>query len=272
MSRWRLPWRSFQRSRQAQPRSYWRDFYAWSETPEKYREARIIFQDFEPSNWTAYFGRGDECYMAFHFPLMPRLFMARHTEDRFPIVDILAQTPPIPETSQGALVLRNHDELTLEMVTEEERLYLPLIVEHKYHHESIHVEAQQRNPHSLLWWMRRLITLRSRHPAFGRGSLELIHPDNRRVLAFLRRYREEQLLAVANPSRFTRYVELDLAACRGFGAVELFGRTALPPIDARPYGLPLARPGTSARCDGVPLNRPRHAPRAHAGCVRPLGS
>jgi maltose alpha-D-glucosyltransferase/alpha-amylase len=77
-----------------------------------------------PEAAAAYFGRGDECHMAFHFPLMPRLFMALHSEDRFPIIDILAQTPPIPETCQWALFLRNHDELTLEMVTEEERLYL----------------------------------------------------------------------------------------------------------------------------------------------------
>ncbi len=82
----------------------------------------------------------------------------------------------------------------------------------------MHVEAQQRNPHSLLWWMRRLIALRKRYPAFGRGSLELLQPDNRRVLAFLRRYREEQLLVVANLSRFTQYVELDLAARNTRGA------------------------------------------------------
>jgi maltose alpha-D-glucosyltransferase / alpha-amylase len=423
------PW--FQRARRAKPGSPWRDFYVWSDSPEKYHEARIIFQDFEPSNWSwdpvaksyywhrlyahqpdlnyqnprvlaavrrvvdfwlglgvdglrldavpylveaegtssenlphthailkhlrrhidrrfsdrmllaeanqwpedaaAYFGRGDECHMAFHFPLMPRLFMALHTEDRFPIGDILAQTPPIPETCQWALFLRNHDELTLEMVTEEERLYLyrvyarapearvnlgirrrlgpllhnyrqrielmnglllslpgtpvlyygdeigmgdniylgdrngvrtpmqwsadrnagfsqanpqqlylPLIVDHEYHHETVHVEAQQRNPHSLLWWMRRLIALRKRYPAFGRGSLELLQPDNRRVLAFLRRYREEQLLVVANLSRFTQYVELDLSAYRGLAVVELFGRTAFPPIDERPYVLTLA--------------------------------
>jgi maltose alpha-D-glucosyltransferase / alpha-amylase len=422
------PW--FQRARQARPGSYWRDFYVWSETPEKYQEARIIFQDFEPSNWTwdpvakayywhrfyshqpdlnyenprvlaaihgvvdfwldlgvdglrldavpylveadgtpsenlprthailqqlrrhvdrrftnrmllaeanqwpeaaaAYFGRGNECHMAFHFPLMPRLFMGLHTEDRFPIVDILVQTPLIPETCQWALFLRNHDELTLEMVTEEERLYLyriyardpearvnlgirrrlapllrnhrrrielmngllfalpgtpvlyygdeigmgdniylgdrngvrtpmqwsadrnagfsqahpqrlylPLIVDHEYHHETVHVEAEQRNPHSQLWWMRRLIALRKRYLAFGRGSLELFSPDNRHVLAFLRRYREEQLLVVANLSRFTQYVELDLAAYRGLVPVELFGRTVFPPIGEQPYVLTL---------------------------------
>ncbi|HEX9871671.1 MAG TPA: maltose alpha-D-glucosyltransferase, partial [Candidatus Tectomicrobia bacterium] len=423
------PW--FQRARRAIPGSCWRDFYVWSETPEKYQEARIIFQDFEPSNWswdpiakayywhrfyahqpdlnydnprvlvairrvvdfwlrlgvdglrldavpylveaegtpsenlppthailrylrrhvdrrftdrmllaeanqwpeaaTAYFGCGDECHMAFHFPRMPRLFMGLHGEGRFPIVDILAQTPSIPETCQWALFLRNHDELTLEMVTEEEQLYLyhvyardpearvnlgirrrlapllqnhrqrielmnallfslpgtpvlyygdeigmgdniylgdrngvrtpmqwsadrnagfsqgnpqqlylPLIVDHEYHHESVHVEAQQRNSPSLLWWTRRLIALRKRYLAFGRGRLELLHPNNRRVLAFLRRYQEEQILVVANLSRFTQYVELDLSAFRGLAVFELFGRTAFPPIDERPYVLTLA--------------------------------
>jgi maltose alpha-D-glucosyltransferase/alpha-amylase len=77
-----------------------------------------------PEDAAAYFGQGDECHMAFHFPLMPRLFMALRMEDRTPIVDILEQTPPIPETSQWALFLRNHDELTLEMVTDEDRDYM----------------------------------------------------------------------------------------------------------------------------------------------------
>jgi len=216
------PW--FQRARRAKPGSVHRDFYVWSDTPEKYHEARIIFQDFETSNWTwdplakayywhrfyshqpdlnydnpkvqsemlrvidfwmrlgvdgvrldavpylferegtncenlpethaflkrlrahldssfknrmllseanqwpedaaAYFGDGDESNMAFHFPLMPRMFMAIEMEDRFPIVDILDQTPDIPENCQWAIFLRNHDELTLEMVTDEERDYM----------------------------------------------------------------------------------------------------------------------------------------------------
>ena len=216
------PW--FQRARRSPPGSNYRDYYVWSHDPKKYRETRIIFQDFESSNWTwdpvaqayywhrfyshqpdlnfdnpavkreiiramdfwlkmgvdglrldavpylyereetncenlpethlflkelrrhvdakfanrmflaeanqwpedsaAYFGEGDECHMAFHFPLMPRMFMALRMEDRFPIVDILQQTPAIPETCQWALFLRNHDELTLEMVTDEERDYM----------------------------------------------------------------------------------------------------------------------------------------------------
>jgi maltose alpha-D-glucosyltransferase/alpha-amylase len=216
------PW--FQRARRSPAGSVERDFYVWSDTPEKYKDARIIFKDFEPSNWTwdpvakayywhrfyshqpdlnfdnpavwdalfpvldfwmdmgvdgmrldaipylyeregtncenlpethaflkalrrhmdskykhriflseanqwpedaaAYFGDGDETHLAFHFPLMPRLYMAIHMEDRFPIVDIMNQTPPIPETCQWCLFLRNHDELTLEMVTDEERDYM----------------------------------------------------------------------------------------------------------------------------------------------------
>ena len=79
----------------------------------------------------AYFGEGDECHMAFHFPLMPRLFMAIQMEDRFPIIDILEQTPAIPDRCQWALFLRNHDELTLEMVTDEERDYMYRVYAHE---------------------------------------------------------------------------------------------------------------------------------------------
>ena len=216
------PW--FQKSRRAEPGSPEREFYVWSDTPEKYKDARIIFKDFETSNWAwdpvakayywhrfyshqpdlnfdnlavheavekvcdfwlnmgvdglrldavpylyeregtncenlpethvylkklrahvdqtfpgrmllaeanqwpedavAYFGKGDESHMSFHFPLMPRMFMALQMEDRFPIIDILDQTPPVPENCQWAMFLRNHDELTLEMVTDEERDYM----------------------------------------------------------------------------------------------------------------------------------------------------
>jgi maltose alpha-D-glucosyltransferase/alpha-amylase len=216
--------RWFQLARRSDPGSPFRDFYVWSDTPEKFQEARIIFQDFESSNWSwdpvarayywhrfyshqpdlnfdnpevrktmrkvidfwmdlgvdglrldavpylferegtncenlpetheylkelrshvdthypnrmllaeanqwpenavDYFGDGDECHMAFHFPIMPRLYMALWMEDRFPLIDILEQTPSIPESSQWAIFLRNHDELTLEMVTDEERDYM----------------------------------------------------------------------------------------------------------------------------------------------------
>ena len=77
-----------------------------------------------PEDAAAYFGDGDECHMNFHFPIMPRLFMSLQMEDRFPIIDILDQTPAIPPNCQWATFLRNHDELTLEMVTDEERDYM----------------------------------------------------------------------------------------------------------------------------------------------------
>jgi maltose alpha-D-glucosyltransferase / alpha-amylase len=422
------PW--FQRSRRAPPGSRRRDSYVWSDSPDKYKEARVIFKDFESSNWTwdpmakayywhrfyqhqpdlnydnprvrramlgvmdfwlrmgadglrldavpylyeregtscenlpeahefvkdvrrrvdqkfknrmllaeanqwpddavAYFGDGDECHMAFHFPLMPRLFMAIRMEDRFPIIEILEQTPAIPETCQWALFLRNHDEMTLEMVTDEERdymnrvyahdpqmrinlgirrrlapllrnnrrqielmnallfsmpgtpviyygdeigmgdniylgdrngvrtpmqwsadrnagfsranpqkLYLPVIIDPEYHYEAVNVETQQNNPHRLLWWMKRLIALRKRYKAFGRGSIEFLYPENRKILAFVRRYQEERILVVANLSRFVQGVELELSGFNGMVPVELFGRTAFPPIGKSPYFLSL---------------------------------
>ena len=424
------PW--FQRSRRAAPGSPWRDLYVWSDTADRYQQARIIFRDFEPSNWTwdpvahayywhrfyshqpdlnfenslvhkelkrvldfwlelgvdglrldaipylyeregtscenlpetheylkglrehvdqrygdrmllaeanqwpedavSYFGsgRGDEAHMAFHFPLMPRLFMALRMEDRVPLVDILEQTPPIPETSQWALFLRNHDELTLEMVTDEERdymyrvyandakarinlgirrrlgpllgndrkriellylllfslpgtpvlyygdeigmgdniflgdrngvrtpmqwssdknagfsraspqaLYLPIILDPEYHYEAINVEAQRANPSSLFWWMKRTLTLRKRHPAFGRGSLKFLHPENRKILAFVRQAENESILVVANLSRFHQPVQLDLSSFQDHIPVELMGRAEFPMIGSQPYFLTL---------------------------------
>jgi maltose alpha-D-glucosyltransferase/alpha-amylase len=272
--------------------------------------------------------------MAFHFPVMPRMFMAIRMEDRYPIIDILDQTPPIPENCQWAMFLRNHDELTLEMVTDEERdymyrvyaqdrqmrinlgirrrlapllgndrrrielmnvllfsmpgtpviyygdeigmgdniylgdrngvrtpmqwsadrnagfsrsspqkLYLPITSDPEYHYETINVEAQQNNPNSLLWWMKRLIEHRKQYKAFGRGSIEFLHPENRKVLAFYRRYGEENLLIVVNLSRFPQFVELDLSASRGLSLVEIFGRTEFPAIGDQPYLLSLGAHG-----------------------------
>src|SRR3954471_4658500 len=420
----------FQRSRRAEPGSRWRNFYVWSDTPEKYKDARIIFKDFETSNWTwdpvakayywhrfyshqpdlnwdnpevreamfaamdfwlemgvdglrldavpylieregtncenlpethnvlrelrahvdkrfssrmllaeanqwpedsvAYFGNGDECHMAFHFPVMPRLFMGLRMEDRYPIIDILRLTPPIPENCQWAMFLRNHDELTLEMVTDEERDYmyrsyahdrqmrinlgirrrlapllendrrkielmnalllsmpgtpviyygdeigmgdnvylgdrngvrtpmqwsadrnagfsranpqrliLPVIIDPEYHYESLNVEAQQGNPNSLLWWTKRLVALRKRYQAFGRGSIEFLHPDNPSVLAFIRQYDDETILVVANLSRNVQYVELDLHAYKGRTPIELFGGNQFPSLGDLPYLLTL---------------------------------
>ena len=284
-----------------------------------------------PEDAVAYFGDDDECHMAFHFPVMPRLFMALHQEDRFPILDILAQTPSLPGNSQWCMFLRNHDELTLEMVTDEERdsmyrayaqdpearinlgirhrlapllyndrrrielmtallfslpgtpvlyygdeigmgdniylgdrngvrtpmqwspdrnagfsncnpqkLYFPVITDSEYHYEAINVESQQRNPSSLLWWMKRMIALRKQHMAFGRGALEFLRPDNAKILVFIRAYDGERILVVANLSRFVQYVELDLREYLGCTPEELAGRSQLPPIDDRPYRLTLS--------------------------------
>ncbi|HYC32264.1 MAG TPA: putative maltokinase, partial [Gemmatimonadales bacterium] len=279
-----------------------------------------------PEDAVAYFGNGDECHMAFHFPVMPRLFMALTMEDRFPVIDILQQTPPIPEGCQWATFLRNHDELTLEMVTDEDRdymyrvyasdpqarinlgirrrlaplmgnnrrrielmnallfslpgtpiiyygdeigmgdniylgdrngvrtpmqwspdrnagfsvanpqrLYFPVNIDPEYHYEALNVEAQQNNPHSLLWWMKHLVALRKQYRAFGRGSIRFLTPENPRVLAFVRQYEDERILVVANLSRFAQAVELDLAEFDGTVPLEMFGRTPFPRIGTAPY-------------------------------------
>jgi maltose alpha-D-glucosyltransferase/alpha-amylase len=422
------PW--FQRARRAPPGSPERAFYVWADDAERYKDARVIFKDFEPSNWSwdpvakqyfwhrfyahqpdlnfenpevkealfravdfwlemgvdglrldavpylyeedgtncenlpkthallkelrahidarfedrmllaeanqwpedaaAYFGAGDECHMNFHFPIMPRMFMSLHMEDRLPIVDILEQTPALHPSCQWAIFLRNHDELTLEMVTEEEREYmyrayahearmrlnlgirrrlaplvgndrrkvellngllfsmpgtpvvyygdeigmgdnvylgdrngvrtpmqwtmdrnagfsranpqqliLPVIIDPEYHYESLNVEAQQDNPSSLLWWTKRLVELRKRYAAFGRGSVEFLNPANPRVLAFVREWGEQTILVVANLSRFVQYVELDLGKHKGGVPVELFGHNEFPSIGELPYLLTL---------------------------------
>jgi maltose alpha-D-glucosyltransferase/alpha-amylase len=311
-----------------------------------------------PEDAVTYFGdgKGDECHMAFHFPLMPRLFMALRMEDRTPIVDILEQTPPVPETAQWALFLRNHDELTLEMVTDEERdymyrmyahvhqarlnlgirrrlgpllgndrkriellnallfslpgtpvlyygdeigmgeniflgdrngvrtpmqwssdknagfsranpqaLFLPIIQDPEFHYEACNVEAQLGNPHSLLWWMRRLLALRKKWRALGEGRCEFLPPENRRILSYVLRHGEETLLVVANLSRFVQPVELDLSAFKSRVPIELFGRTEFPQITEKPYVLTLGPhsfywfsietkrvPGDTAAAEGAP--------------------
>jgi maltose alpha-D-glucosyltransferase/alpha-amylase len=283
-----------------------------------------------PEDSLPYFGDGDECHMAFHFPVMPRMYMAVAQEDRFPIIDIMAQTPAIPPNCQWAMFLRNHDELTLEMVTEEDRdymwrtyandrqarinlgirrrlaplmgnhrgrihlmngllfsfpgtpiiyygdeigmgdniylgdrngvrtpmqwsadrnagfsranpqrLFLPVIIDPQYHYEQVNIESQQNSPYSLLWWMKRLISTRKRYKAFGRGTMEFLHPENRKILAFVRRYEEETILVVANLSRLVQCFELDLSAYRGMVPVELSGGTHFPEIGERPYFLNL---------------------------------
>jgi maltose alpha-D-glucosyltransferase / alpha-amylase len=300
---------------------------------EKYGDKMLLAEANQwPEDAVAYFGtgKGDECHMAFHFPLMPRLFMSLRMEDRVPIVDILQQTPAIPETAQWALFLRNHDELTLEMVTDEERdymyrmyahvhqarlnlgirrrlaplvgndrkrielltallfslpgtpviyygdeigmgeniylgdrngvrtpmqwsadknagfsranpqsLFLPINLDPENHYEAVNVETQERNNYSLLWWMKRVIALYKRQNAFGRGSIEFLHPENRKIFTCIRRYENEIILVVANLSRFVQPVELDLSAFQSFTPIELFGRAEFPLITDKPYPLTL---------------------------------
>ncbi|HUS24940.1 MAG TPA: maltose alpha-D-glucosyltransferase [Candidatus Binatia bacterium] len=283
-----------------------------------------------PEDAQEYFGAGDECHMAFHFPLMPRMYMAIAREDRFPITDIMRQTPDIPPNCQWAIFLRNHDELTLEMVTDAERDYLwttyasdrrarinlgirrrlaPLLERDRrrielmnslllsmpgtpviyygdeigmgdnvhlrdrdgvrtpmqwtpdrnggfsradpeqlvlpalqgplYGFEAVNVEAQSRDPHSLLNWMRHMLAVRKRHHAFGRGTIRFLHPQNRKVLAFLRETGDEKFLCVANLSRASQAVELELAEFAGQVPVELTGGATFPPIGQLSYLLTL---------------------------------
>jgi maltose alpha-D-glucosyltransferase/alpha-amylase len=283
-----------------------------------------------PEDTKDYFGDGDECHMAFHFPLMPRMYMAIAREDRFPISDIMRQTPPIPESCQWAVFLRNHDELTLEMVSDSERdflwqtyasdrrarlnlgirrrlapllerdrrrvelmnslllsmpgtpviyygdeismgdnihlgdrngvrtpmqwspdrnggfsradpaaLVLPPIMDPLYGYGAVNVEAQSRDPHSILNWMRRMLAVRSRHPAFGRGSLTLLYPKNRKILAYLRESETDTLLCVANVAHSPQAVELDLSQFVGRVPVELNAGTLFPPIGELTYLLTL---------------------------------
>ena len=120
-----------------------------------------------------------------------------------------------------------------------QRLYLPTVIDPDFHYETVNVETQLANPHSLLWWMRRLIALRTRHHVFGRGSLEFLTPENHKVIAFVRRHGDDVILVVANLSRFAQYVELELPEFRGLVPRELLGRTLFPPIGDLPYLLTL---------------------------------
>jgi len=413
------PW--FQRARNAPRGSTLRNYYVWTDDPTQYNDVRIIFQDFETSNWTwdpvaqqfywhrfffhqpdlnydnplvqqevfdildfwcrlgvdgfrldavpylferentngenlpethdflkklrshvdqhfpgtlllaeanmwpedsaAYFGDGDECHMNYHFPLMPRMFMALQSEDRYPITDIYDQTPAIPPTCQWAVFLRNHDELTLEMVTDEERdymynayvkdpkarinlgirhrlaplmgnnrnkiellnfllfslpgtpviyygdeigmgdnfylgdrdgvrtpmqwsarenagfsecnphkLYLPVILDPDFHYESVNVDLQSRHTTSLLWWMKRIINKRKQFKAFSYGDLKFIACENPKIFAFIRTYKAESILVVANLSRYIQPAELDLRDFQGYVPKEIFSNNKFPLI------------------------------------------
>jgi maltose alpha-D-glucosyltransferase/alpha-amylase len=287
-----------------------------------------------PEDVRQYFGKSDECQMAYHFPLMPRVYMSIAMEDRHPLVEIMAQTPSIPDDCQWAIFLRNHDELTLEMVTDRERdymykifandprmrvnvgirrrlaplmdnsrtqielisfmlmtlpgapilyygdeigmgdniylgdrnsvrtpmqwspdrnagfsradpqrLYLPPVMDALYGYQTVNVEAQVRSASSLLHWTRRMIAVRRSHRAFSRGSLSFFSPGNRKILAFVREYEGEVLLCVANLSRVSQAVELDLSRFEGRVPVEIMGKEAFPPIGKLPYLLSLSGHG-----------------------------
>jgi maltose alpha-D-glucosyltransferase/alpha-amylase len=318
------------------------------ETHAKIKEIRAVidseYQDrvilAEANMWPAdvrpYFGDGDECHMAFHFPLMPRIYMALRQEDRLPITDIMAQTPEIPASCQWGLFLRNHDELTLEMVTDDERdymylaysadprmrinvgirrrlaplvdnnrrriellnslllsfpgtpilyygdeigmgdniylgdrngvrtpmqwnsdrnagfskcdparLYFPVVMDPIYGYQVVNVEAQLSDQSSLLHWTRNMIALRKLFQVFGRGSLRFLHPENRKILAYIRDLEREDgthetVLCLANLSRFAQPVSLDLHEFAGAQPVEMLGYVSFPPVTAEPYPLTVA--------------------------------
>jgi maltose alpha-D-glucosyltransferase/alpha-amylase len=121
-----------------------------------------------------------------------------------------------------------------------QKMILPIIIDPEYHYEAINVENQQQTPTSLLWWTKRLIALRKRFTAFGRGSIEFLNPSNSKLLVFTRKFEDQIILVVANLSRFVQYAELDLSAFKGMIPVELFGKTKFPAIGDAPYMLTLS--------------------------------
>ena len=149
-----------------------------------------------------------------------------------------------------------------------QKLYLPAIIDPEYHFGTVNVEAQQSNPNSLLWWMKRIIALRKRYKAFGRGTLEFLYPDNRKVLAFLREYEDETILVVVNLSRLVQYIDLDLTRFKGSVPTELFGRIEFPIIEDRPMFLTLGPHAFywfelqhSERRNRIRVDQPQHAIR-----------
>jgi len=294
---------------------------------KNYRNKILIAEaNLWPEDAAAYFGDGKECHMNFHYPLMPRMFLALRTEDSYPIIDIIEQTPVTPEVSQWAVFLRNHDELGLEMVTEEEqdylmkayaddadtkfnvgirrrlaplmnndrrkiellhailfslpgtpvlyygdeigmgdnvylgdrfgvrtpmqwnmnpnagfstanpqRLYLPIITDPVYRHESVNVATQEQNHSSLLWWMKNVMAMRKRLAIFGRGSMKFIESSNARVMAFVRSYEGLQIITVANLSQFPQATTLKLNEYRGCEVIEVFSQNRFMSVDVNDY-------------------------------------
>ena len=294
---------------------------------EKYPEAILIAEANQPPHDVVnYFGQGDEFHMAFNFPIMPRMFMAIRKEDRKPIEDIINDLPSIPEGCQWGIFLRNHDELTLEMVSEKERKYmyntfakdprmrinigirrrlfplmnrnrkaiellhsllltlpgspflyygdeigmgdniylgdrsgvrtpmqwdgnrnagfseanpdqlcLPLIRDPAYNYQGNNVEVQEKSKSSFLNWLKLVMKIRKRNPAFGRGDTEFLRPDNRKVITYLRIYEDNIVFIVNNLSRFSQYVELDMQRFNGWTPVDLFGDIRFPRIGELPY-------------------------------------
>ena len=152
-----------------------------------------------------------------------------------------------------------------------QQLYLPVVVDYEYHFETVNVETQQNNPNSLLSWMKRLIALRHGSLALGQGTLEMLHPSNSKVLAFIRRAGDQRVLVAANLSRFPQYAELDLSALEGQTPVELFGQVEFPPIGKLPYlltfgvarillVLALQRVASRVEANGSPGGRPARSP------------
>ena len=254
-----------------------------------------------PQDVRMYFGDGDEFHMGFHFPLMPRIYMAIRKGDVSPLIWVMDQTPTIPDNTQWSTFLRNHDELTLEMVSEEERqwmweqyapdprmrlnmgirrrlaplldndrrkielaysllftlpgspviyygdeigmgdniwlddrsgvrtpmqwnpginagfstapakkLYAPLIDEGEFSYQRLNVSMQDKDPNSLLNWIRQHLQLRKQYPVFGRGKLQILSTNNESVLAYLRQYEDQTLLIINNLSSEARQIHLNL--------------------------------------------------------------
>ena len=423
------PW--FRKAKRSRSGSRYRDFYVWSDTPDKYKDARVIFPREENSNWTyddeaeayywhryyshqpelnyenpevqlemvrvadfwlkmgvdgfrlpsvtflfeqegtdcenlpqthaflrklrahvdkyfknriliaeanlwpedaaSYFGQGEECHMNFHYPLMPRLFLALRTEDNYPIIDTMEQTPPTPALSQWALFLRNHDELGLEMVSEEEkdylfkafapdkktkfnvgirrrlapmmnndrrkiellhallfslpgtpvlyygdeigmgdnvflgdrfgvrtpmqwnmnlnagfsaanpqRLFLPVIQDPPYRHESVNVSASEQDQSSLLSWMKEIIGMRKKLEVFGRGDIRFLKTSNAKVLAFSRTHENNCMIIVANLSQFFQASSIDLSGFKDCEITEVFSQNNFMRVESKEYPVTLS--------------------------------